>query len=223
MLQAIAYYSFATLAWLSAQAVPLILSPTFIASLLTPNYQHANREYTYLGTRHRDPKALGDGYPCQYMANTELAVEEYFARSLGFTQLALGLIVVTLSGAVPLTSLTECKFMRPPYLHVEHETASSEPFAAPTDAGSPYANAVVLLSTLYHFSTAFFSYTRYTESGIGGFALGIIGSGTLAAFGLWVLMFGSGGHISKRTGADKRTSGFPFSNHVANKRKGKEL
>ncbi|ROW16143.1 hypothetical protein VPNG_01780 [Cytospora leucostoma] len=168
---AIAYYSFATLAWLSAQAVPLILSPTFIASLLTPNYQHAN------------------------------PVEEYFARSLGFTQLALGLIVVTLSGAVPLTSLTE----------------------SPTDAGSPYANAVVLLSTLYHFSTAFFSYTRYTESGVGGFAFGIIGSGILAAFGLWVLLFGSGGHISKRTGADKRTSGFPFRNHEANKRKGKEL
>jgi hypothetical protein len=41
--QAASTYSFATLAWLSMQAVPLIVWPTFIASLLTPNYQHANR------------------------------------------------------------------------------------------------------------------------------------------------------------------------------------
>lgn len=38
-------------------------------------------------------------------------------------------------------------------------------------------------------------------------------------------MFGNGGHISKRTGADKRTSGWPFKNSVEKKRrkgKGKE-
>lgn len=39
--------------------------------------------------------------------------------------------------------------------------------------------------------------------------------------GLWCLLFGDDkGHISKRTGADKRTSGWPFGNSVAAKRKG---
>ena len=34
-------------------------------------------------------------------------------------------------------------------------------------------------------------------------------------------MFGGGSHISKRTGADKRTSGFPFKNDVAREKRKK--
>lgn len=38
-------------------------------------------------------------------------------------------------------------------------------------------------------------------------------SALLACMGLWVSMFGAGkARISKSTGADKRTSGFPFAN-----------
>lgn len=106
-------------------------------------------------------------------------------------------------------------------------TTHSDLFTAPAEATSPYANAVILLSSTYHFSTTFYSYTRFNATGAGGYAFGAIGSAVLAAFGLWCLMFGSGGHISKRTGADKRTSGWPFRNHEATKRKakgkGKEL
>lgn len=40
-------------------------------------------------------------------------VETYFARYLGFSQLAIGLLIVTLSGALPLTTKVTCKF-RPP-------------------------------------------------------------------------------------------------------------
>jgi len=48
----------------------------------------------------------------------------------------------------------------------------------------------------------------------------LTGSSALAAFGLWCLMFaGDKGQRSKRTGADKRTSGFPFRNAEADKRK----
>lgn len=44
-------------------------------------------------------------------------------------------------------------------------------------------------------------------------ALGAIGSGSLACMGLWCILFASGsGRISRKTGADKRTSGFPFGN-----------
>jgi hypothetical protein len=49
--------------------------------------------------------------------------------------------------------------------------------------------------------------------------LGAIGSGGLAAMGLWVILFGSGSHISKRTGADKRTSGWPFKSSEADKKR----
>lgn len=95
---------------------------------------------------------------------------------------------------------------------------------APTDTISPYANAVILISTIYHASQAFYSYTRFGYTSAGGYFFGALGSILLAAFGLWCLMFGSDkGHISKRTGADKRTSGFPFRNTQASKRKGKDL
>lgn len=40
------------------------------------------------------------------------ALEIYFARSLGFALLALGLVVVVLSGSIPLTSAADCI---PPY------------------------------------------------------------------------------------------------------------
>ncbi|KAJ4421636.1 hypothetical protein N0V82_003637 [Gnomoniopsis sp. IMI 355080] len=170
-MDAVSTYSWATLAWLSAQAMPLITWPTFISSLLTPDYQHA--DFT----------------------------EQYFARSLGFAQLTLGLVVVCLTGAIPLTSLVD----------------------TPTDSISPYANAVILISTLYHASQAFYSYTRFGYTSAGGYFFGALGSVVLAAFGLWCLMFGSDkGHISKRTGADKRTSGFPFRNTQASKRKAKD-
>lgn len=96
------------------------------------------------------------------------------------------------------------------------------PTLAPTDDVSPYANAVILLSTLYHASQAFYSYAKFSGTDAGGYFFGALGSVFLAAFGLWCLMFGGDkGHISKRTGADKRTSGFPFRNAEASKKKGK--
>jgi hypothetical protein len=37
--------------------------------------------------------------------------------------------------------------------------------------------------------------------------------------GLWCILFGGSSHISKRTGADKRTSGWPFGNSEADKKR----
>ncbi|CAN8098736.1 unnamed protein product [Discula destructiva] len=171
-MDAISTYSFATLAWLSAQSICLMTWPTFVSSLLTSDYQHAK------------------------------FAEQYFARSLGFAQFTLGLVVVCLTGAVPLTTSVDNS----------------------TDTISPYANAVILVSTLYHASQAFYSYTSFNYTSAGGYLFGAIGSVSLAAFGLWCLMFGGDkGRISKRTGADKRTSNFPFRNSEASKKKGKKL
>jgi hypothetical protein len=66
---------------------------------------------------------------------------------------------------------------------------------------------------------AFNAYGTYTVTSQAGYALGAGGSAILATLGLWNVMFGGDkGHISKRNGADKRTSGFPFKNAVADKR-----
>lgn len=53
-----------------------------------------------------------------------------------------------------------------------------------------------------------------------GYALGIAGYTALASLGLWCLLFASeGGRISKKSGADKRTSGFPFKNAESDKKR----
>ncbi|KAK0618255.1 hypothetical protein B0T17DRAFT_537355 [Bombardia bombarda] len=176
-MDSVSAYSFASLAWLSTQAVPLIVWPSFISSMLAEGYHHNGAVVTPIN-----------------------AVEQYFARSLGFSQLAVGLLLVVLSGALPLTSLTE----------------------TPANTVSPYADAVILVSMLYHASSAFYAYTRFNgTNGQVGYLLGTLGSSLLAVFALWIMLFGSTkGHISKRTGADKRTSGFPFKNREADKRLG---
>jgi len=54
------------------------------------------------------------------------------------------------------------------------------------------------------------------------FSLGTLGSMFLAAVAFWCIMFASSnGRISRKTGADKRMSGFPFKNSEAGKRKGR--
>ncbi len=77
---------------------------------------------------------------------------------------------------------------------------------------------------LYHASVAFYGYARFNSDEQIGYLLGCIGSSTFAMFGLWIILFaGDKGHISKRTGADKRTSGWPFKNAEADKKRPKEL
>ena len=86
----------------------------------------------------------------------------------------------------------------------------------------PYASAVLLFTTLHHGSTAFYTWAKYSSTSQMGFLFGFLGSVPLAVFGVWCLVFGNEkSRISSRTGADKRTSGFPFTNQEADKRKGK--
>ncbi|CAJ2512960.1 Uu.00g010790.m01.CDS01 [Anthostomella pinea] len=128
------------------------------------------------------------------------SVENYFARSLGLALLALGMVTVVLTGSLPLGSMVE----------------------SPTETPSPYAAASVLLTTLHHVSAAFYCWARYNKTQQTGFLLGFVGSAVLAAFGTWCVLFGGGkARVSRRTGADKRTSGFPFRNAEAEKRKGR--
>ena len=146
-------------------------------------------------------------------------MEQYFARSLGFSQLAVGLLIVVLTGSLPLASPLDCMFCPRAFCFL-NPGVPDVAIVAPADAISPYASAAVSISMLYHASAAFYGYVRFTSSQQMGYLLGCLGSSTLAMFGLWVMMFaGEKGRISKRTGADKRTSGWPFKNTEADKRK----
>jgi len=163
----VAAYSWANLAWCTAQAIPLIIWPSLIASILgTGEYHHAT------------------------------ATESYFARSLGFAILTLGLLTISLSGIIPLGS----------------------EFESQSDTSSPYASAVFLITSLHHASAAFYCYVRLIPEYQTGYLLGCAGSALLAAFGLWAFMFAGDSHMSRRTGADKRTSGWPFKNAEASKK-----
>ena len=126
-------------------------------------------------------------------------LEIYFCRSLAFTLLLVALIMMFFTGSVPLSLST------------------SEPISLEdSDPKAPYAVPIVRVAAIYHAVALLYSYGSYVNSGRVGFVLGAIGSGAMAAMGIWCVMFGTEtGRFSKRTGADKRTSGFPFKNDKA--------
>lgn len=78
------------------------------------------------------------------------------------------------------------------------------------------------ITAFFHAALAFYGYAMWTETGVLSFSLGVIGSAFFCAIALWCILFAStDGRISRKTGADKRTSGFPFKNAEADKRKSK--
>jgi len=130
-------------------------------------------------------------------------LEAYLSRALGLTLLTLACLTILLTGSVPLSSSLR-----------EGITSSLQ------DPKSPYAQATLTITFLYHAFHGFYSYAMWTSTGVYSFMLGIVGSYVLAGLGLWCILFASSeGRFSKKTGADKRTSGFPFRNVEADKRK----
>ncbi|KAF2401218.1 hypothetical protein EJ06DRAFT_581402 [Trichodelitschia bisporula] len=136
-------------------------------------------------------------------------LEVYLSRSLGLAAITIGALCVLLTGSVPLSSrLTE----------------AGPTTTDPTDPKAPYALPTLTITLMYHSAAAFYAYALWTSTGVWGYAFGVVGSTLLAAVGLWCVLFASSdGRISRKTGADKRTSGFPFKNKEAAKRKGKDL
>lgn len=107
-----------------------------------------------------------------------------------------------LTGSIPLT------------------TAIAEPATAEdSDRKAPYALPTLIVTSLFHGVSAFYAYTWYVSRGQSAFAVAVGAHSILAAIGLWCVLFASGnGKISRRTGADKRTAGFPFTNSEAAKK-----
>ena len=128
-------------------------------------------------------------------------MEVYFGRSLGFSLVVLALIVLFFTGTIPLSS------------------SIAEPVSLEdNDPKAPYAVPIVRVLTLWQSVCLIYCYVWYTSStqGAGAYLIGALGYGILAAMGLWIVLFGTtAGRLSKRTGADKRTAGFPFKNEKA--------
>lgn len=142
-------------------------------------------------------------------------------------------MTVLLTGSVPLSSrLAEGMVAIPPsyeYHIFSYSSTNKSPLTTTTgattsasDPKAPYALPTLTITALYHVVVAFYGYGMWTETGVFSFGLGTLGSGFLATIALWVILFASSsGRISRKTGADKRTSGFPFKNNEADKRKGR--
>ncbi|KAF2706871.1 hypothetical protein K504DRAFT_459296 [Pleomassaria siparia CBS 279.74] len=129
------------------------------------------------------------------------ALEIYFSRVLGFSLITIGILNVLLTGSVPLSSrLSEASGV---------STSAEDPKA-------PYALPTMTITSAFHATYSFYMYTMWTTSGSYAFGLGLLGSGFLSIVALWCILFASSnGRISRKTGADKRTSGFPFKNSEA--------
>ena len=122
-------------------------------------------------------------------------LETYLCRSLGFALITLAGVILPLTGTIPLA------------------TPGAELDAEGNPKADPYGYPTLITTTVYHLFSAFYLYTQLNSSWSLAFALGIAASGTLFFFGVWVALFGGEkSHRSKRTGADKRTSNFPFDN-----------
>jgi hypothetical protein len=140
-------------------------------------------------------------------ANFPKVIEVYFARCLGMSLLTIAVLTVMLTGSIPLNATIA-------------EPVSTEE----SDPKAPYALPTLMVTSVLHASSAFYAYTWYATRGQGAFALAVLGNSILATIGLWCLLFASSnGRISRRTGADKRTTGFPFANsEAAKKHEGKK-
>ncbi|KAF2722718.1 hypothetical protein K431DRAFT_283544 [Polychaeton citri CBS 116435] len=193
-------YSFGSSAWTILQAAPLLLFPNLIVSLCA----------TSDDSTAPSPRRMTD-------------LESYLCRTLGLTLLALSIMSLLLSGVVPLTnreSFLQPSESSPPSSEVGTSSGNDVEGGNGTD---PYAYPTLTVTTFFHGIMAFYLYTRFQYSGAFAFAMGALFSTGLFCFGLWVILFGSDkGKFSKTTGADKRTSGFPFGNKESAKEKKRE-
>lgn len=173
-------------------------------------------------TRGEQP-ATSPAHLCSWVCVTDsvTVLEDYFSRALGFAFLTLALLNVLLTGAVPLTSVfAESMIITSTVWNKVLNLCASDTSTDLSSSGSPFTVPILTVTMVFHSVMAVFLYTQYLCTRQSMFAFHVAGYGALAAMGLWCLLFaGSQGKVSRKSGADKRTSGFPFANAEADKRK----
>ncbi|RAH47458.1 uncharacterized protein BO66DRAFT_434095 [Aspergillus aculeatinus CBS 121060] len=130
------------------------------------------------------------------------SLETYFSRCLGFSLLLIAVLTVMLTGSVPLT------------------TSIAQPVTTDdSDPKAPYAVPTMMVTTVFHGASAGYAYIWWVATGQIAYGVGMIGYAAIAFVGVWCALFASsGGKINRKTGVDKRSSGFPFANQEADKR-----
>ena len=189
-------FTYGSAGWLGLQALPLIATPKVIVTMLASEVHRSTGMLAWLKLY------------SSLRAQTPAELELYFSRSLGFSLVILALIVLFFTGTIPLSS-----------------TISEPVSLEDNDPKAPYAVHIVRVMTLWHLISLIYCYMRYVNTGQFGFVLGALGYGSMTALGLWIVVFGTtAARLSKRTGADKRTAGFPFKNEAAyNKKKDRKM
>ncbi|GAQ33956.1 hypothetical protein AKAW_01727 [Aspergillus niger] len=188
-------YTYSTAGWLSLQSVALIAVPEMMTTML----EQESRQPSCTS-----PPLVLSPLPTT-QTNTITAIETYLSRCLGMSLLTIAILTVMLTGSIPLTaSITD-----------PVTTDDSDPKA-------PYAVPTMQVTTIFHFISAGYAYAWFADKGQLAFGVGMVVSGALASLGIWCALFASSnGKISRKTGADKRTTGFPFKNREAEKKHGK--
>lgn len=139
-------------------------------------------------------------------------LEAYLCRTLGLTLLALAAVNLIFTGLLPIG---------PQARAADSSTGSDEPTVG--GKNSDVAKACATVAVVFQACTAFYLYAQLTSGGFSfAFAAGLVGNCGLFCFGTWALLFAGDGRTSKTTGADKRTSNFPFENRESAREKKKE-
>jgi hypothetical protein len=200
-------YALSTSAWGTLQSLPLLFAPRLIVSLCST-----------------DPSAR---------RTTDL--ESYLCRTLGLTLLALAASNLIFTGVIPIGPQAQQSSSSPTSTPSSSSTRSSKDrLSSGSDSGSPprrpgtaatneLGKATATVAVAFQAVTAFYLYTQLMGGWSFAFTAGLVGNAALFCFGTWTLLFGSEvGRVSKTTGADKRTSGFPFGNSEAAREKKRE-
>ena len=201
-------YALSTSAWGTLQSLPLLFAPRLIVSLCST-----------------DPSAR---------RTTDL--ESYLCRTLGLTLLALAASNLIFTGVIPIgPQAQQSSSSSPTSTPSSSSTRSSKDrLSSGSDSGSPprrpgtaatneLGKATATVAVAFQAVTAFYLYTQLMGGWSFAFTAGLVGNAALFCFGTWTLLFGSEvGRVSKTTGADKRTSGFPFGNSEAAREKKRE-
>ncbi|KAL7269550.1 hypothetical protein RUND412_007786 [Rhizina undulata] len=135
-------------------------------------------------------------------------LEEYLSRSLGIVLISFSILNLVLTGSIPLVST---------FAVTATAKGASSNVEDPT---APYAVPSLTITLAYHVATATYCYAQWNLGYSDYYGIAVTVHGFLAAMGGWVLLFGaSNGNISRKTGADGGTSGFPFKDVEADKKK----
>lgn len=191
-------YTFGTAAWMGLQSLPLLISPTMIVTMLAPQPKTP--------TRKSHSCTLVAAQDSDRLTESLKALETYLSRTLALALLTIAFLNILLTGSVPLTS----SLVQPSSL------SSSDPRA-------PYALPTLTISTIFQAASAIYCYVWWQKNGGLALVVGIAVNTIFASVGLWCILFASsGGKISRKTGADKRTSSYPFKNSVTASEKKKK-